>query len=241
MKISYSQPKNDKKLRGCLTVFNHTTRWEKRKVENYFYNALNHFIFEEAGGGAIRHLANRGYTAKQITESLSFPIPYEKVREAFTEHLLENGILLREKPGTGAMPEKAEYVREYDRYGKPSFRRVVVETSESRPERQSTDKKWVDTDFERFLTLYRSGAQNLASAEGTGLIRVQKNIYISCEFGADKKEDMLQVLDKRQNEYLAGICFTRRPMYHLLDRRMFDIAVKLWESGLPVGKVYIQR
>lgn len=210
-------------------------------MENYFYDALNHFIFEEAGGGAIRHLANRGYTAKQITESLSFPIPYEKVREAFTQHLLENGILLREKPGTGAMPEKAEYVREYDRYGKPSFRRVVVETSESRPERQNTDKKWIETDFEKILTLYRSGAQNLAPAEGTDLIRVQKNIYISCEFGADKKEDMLQVLDKRQKEYLAGICFTGRTMYHLLDRRMFDIAVKLWESGLPVGKVYIQR
>ncbi len=141
-------------------------------MENYFYNALNHFLFEEAGGGAIRHLANRGYTAKQITESLSFPIPYEKVREAFTKHLLENGILLREKPGVGTMPEKAEYVREYDRYGKPSFRRVVVETSKGQPERQSTDRKWMETDFEKFLILYRSGAKSPVPAEETDLISI---------------------------------------------------------------------
>ncbi len=209
-------------------------------MENYFYNALNHFLFEEAGGGAIRHLANRGYTAKQITESLSFPIPYEKVREAFTKHLLENGILLREKPGVGTMPEKAEYVREYDRYGKPSFRRVVVETSKGQPERQSTDRKWMETDFEKFLILYRSGAKSPVPAEETDLIRAEKNIYISWEFGTDKKEDMLRVLDKGQKEYLEGICFTGRLMYHLLDRRMFGIAMKLWESGLPVGNVYVQ-
>lgn len=95
-------------------------------MENYFRDALHNFIFEEAGGGAIRHLTDRGYTARQVSEALSFPMPYEKVREAYTKHLLESGILLAEKPTECKKREKVEYVREYDKYGKPSFRRVVV-------------------------------------------------------------------------------------------------------------------
>lgn len=209
-------------------------------MENYFRDALNHFIFEEAGGGAIRHLANRGYTAKQITESLSFPLPYEKVREAYTGHLLENGILLREKPGTGMAREKTEYVREYDKYGKPSFRRVVVEV----PERTDVKRKWAEMDFEEFLLLYKSGTRGgstgrIELAAETDLMEAEKNIYISCSFGPDQAEEVSKVLETAQREYIQGICFTRKPMYHLLDQRMFGIAVKLRENGLAVGKVYV--
>ena len=62
-------------------------------MENYFYDALHNFIFEEAGGGAIRHLADKGYTARRIADSLSFPMPYEKVREAYTKYLLDCAVL----------------------------------------------------------------------------------------------------------------------------------------------------
>ena len=98
----------------------------------------------------------------------------------------------------------------------------------------------METDFEKFLILYRSGAKSPVPAEETDLIRAEKNLYMSWEFGTDKKEDMLRVLDKGQKEYLEGICLTGMLMYHLLDRRMFGIAMKLWESGLPVGIVYVQ-
>ena len=64
-------------------------------MENYFYDALHNFIFEEAGGGAIRHLADKGYTARRIADSLSFPMPYEKVREAYTKYLLDCAVLLK--------------------------------------------------------------------------------------------------------------------------------------------------
>lgn len=37
-------------------------------VKDYFQNALSNFTHEVASGGAIRHLAEPGYTVKQITE-----------------------------------------------------------------------------------------------------------------------------------------------------------------------------
>lgn len=90
----------------------------------YFQKALADFVHEAAYGGAVRHLADRGYTAKQITDRLDFPAPYEKVRQAVWEHLADTGVILLEEPGSGRQKEKASYVKEYDRHGKPTFRRV---------------------------------------------------------------------------------------------------------------------
>lgn len=36
--------------------------------KDYFQNGLSNFTHEVASGGAIRHLAEPGYTVKQITE-----------------------------------------------------------------------------------------------------------------------------------------------------------------------------
>lgn len=205
-------------------------------MENYFRDALHNFVFEEAGGGAIRHLANRGYTSKKIAESLSFPIPYEKVREAFTKHLLDSGILLREEPAAGMVQEKTEYVREYDKYGKPSFRRVTDVSAET-----GREGKWESMDFEKFVRLYKGGAGEIKLTAETELAEAERNIYISCDFGADKEGEMRAVLNAAEAEYIEGICWTRKTMYHLLDRRMFGIAVKLWEAEGHILKVYIRR
>lgn len=185
-----------------LTVIYSTTGWRKRKVENYFFDALNRFVFEEAGGAAIRHLADRGYTARQIADTISFPLPYEKVREAFTAHLLEKGVLLREKTTEHVKREKTEYVREYDRYGKPSFRRVTVSREREQEE-------------------------------------PEKRRYIACPFGGEDAKELLVLLDKRQREYIEGICWTKKTMYHLLDERMSGIAKRLSENGKDMGEIYV--
>lgn len=171
-------------------------------MENYFFDALHRFVFEEAGGGAIRHLADRGYTARQIADTISFPLPYEKVREVFTAYLLEKGVLLKEKPAEHIRREKPEYVREYDRYGKPSFRRVTV--SEVGEREESEERR-----------------------------------YIACHFGGKDGEEVLALLDGRQREYIEGICWTRRTMYHLLDERMCGIVKRLSESGIDMGEIYL--
>ena len=85
--------------------------------------------YDVASGGAIRHLADLGYTVKQIQEKLAFPTPYERIRNTVWKHLLDTGVIFRENPA-GA-EEKVEYVREYNQYGKASFRRVTMPVSPS--------------------------------------------------------------------------------------------------------------
>ena len=55
--------------------------------KEFFHKALADFAFDVASGGAIRHLADRGYTAKQIAGELDFSVPFEKVRQAVWDHL----------------------------------------------------------------------------------------------------------------------------------------------------------
>lgn len=92
-----------------------------------FGQALSDFTFDVACGGAIRHLAHLGYTAKEIHERLSFPVSYERVRKAYTKYLLEEGILLRQKPDQLKARQSYTYVQEEGKYGKKSFRRVEKE------------------------------------------------------------------------------------------------------------------
>lgn len=207
-------------------------------MENYFYDALHNFIFEEAGGGAIRHLADGGYTARQITDALSFPIPYEKVREALTKYLLECGVLQKERPGICRRPEKTEYVREYDRYGKPSFRRVTVSENMEYtdcPDAAEAAGNWREMELSEFLLLCRDGRGAVRLPSETAHRESEKNIYIGCDFGKDEAGELLQVLDRAQKEYIQGICWTKKTMYHLLDERMLKIALRLRERGLPAG------
>ncbi len=93
----------------------------------YFQQALSDFTFDAACGGAIRHLAGLGYTAREIRERLSFPVPFERVRQAYTRYLLEERILCRGEPGRQAEQERYAYVQEEGKYGRKSFRRVKVE------------------------------------------------------------------------------------------------------------------
>ena len=94
--------------------------------QTYFQRALSDFVYDVASGGAIRHLADLGYTVKQIQEKLAFPTPYERIRNTVWKHLLDTGVIFRENPA-GA-EEKVEYVREYNQ---ASFRRVTMPVSPS--------------------------------------------------------------------------------------------------------------
>ncbi len=212
-------------------------------MENYFREALHNFIFDEAGGGAIRHLADRGYTARQIADSLSFPVPYETVRESVTKYLMESGILLKVRPEAYREPEKTEYVREYDRYGKPSFRKVAAPGGTGcgkGADGGTGTEKWREMDFSAFLLLYKGGEKEIKLPAETEHREAKKEFYIACDFGMDGAQEQLKVLDRVQREYIQGICWMRRRMYHLLDKRMLEIAVRLREEGFQAGNVYMR-
>ncbi|MCR4845137.1 MAG: hypothetical protein K5865_00165 [Eubacterium sp.] len=122
----------------------HLKGW-KNSSKNYnilimkeFNNALSNFINDVAGGGAIRHLADLGYSISDIKEELSYPMPKEKIAEIMWEHFINIGKISFDKPSE--THEKISYVKEQDSYGRVTFRRVVEEIDNS-------DREYVLCDF----------------------------------------------------------------------------------------------
>lgn len=60
--------------------------------QDYFKNALSDFTFEAACGGAIRHLADLGYTVSQIKEQLAFPLPWKRCGKRYGSTCLTQGL-----------------------------------------------------------------------------------------------------------------------------------------------------
>lgn len=198
----------------------------------FFRDALTHFTQEAASSGAIRHLADLGYSVKRIAENLDFPTPYGKVQAAVWEHFLETGVILPARPG-GVKKEKAVYVREYDRFGKTSFRRIV----ETREEQEVCWRERI-VRREEAVPAGRMYSMLRARQEENGV----ENSYMSCDFGllAEKEpgqyEELLKALEEKQREYISGLPWEKRRVYHRLDSSMLDILVSLYEKELYQGE-----
>ena len=67
------------------------------REQSYFKSALSDYVYEAAGGGAVRHLADAGYTVAQIMERLDYPVPFARVQKTVWEHFLDKKILLRSR------------------------------------------------------------------------------------------------------------------------------------------------
>lgn len=201
--------------------------------QKYFKKALSDFTFEMASGGAIRHLADRGYTVGEIVKMLDFPTPYERVGEMVRRHFLETGVLLLDEPTKKAVPEKYEYVADYDEYGRKSFRKVI------RKEREMTLPAWTERSFDRKEP---GGLGDFLKS------KCQENgeelSYVSCRFGLDLwrnpsyLESLLAQLEPLEREYVMGIFSERRMLYHRLNHRMQRIVVRLYETGGYEGYCY---
>lgn len=200
---------------------------------DYFQNALSDFTHEVASGGAIRHLAGLGYTVKQISERLDFPTPYDRVQREVWKYFLETGVILYDEPGLGKPVEKVRYVQEYGQFGRASFRKVVETESVGIEEEIHWRKLYVEAgESERAAVLLR---EKLSKSQAD-------NAYASCDFGLiayrnpEAYAGLLQCLDSRQREYVEGLPWERRIVYHRLDNRMQEILLKLCTAGLYHGE-----
>ena len=188
--------------------------------QSYFQNALSNFTHEAASGGGIRHLTDLGYTVKQIEEQLSFPTSFARIQKEVWQHLVDTSVILLEEPGS-VKKEKAAYVREYDRYGRASFRRVVE--SEERVTEVSWRRRSLEgKDHDGLYDLIRS------KTEENG----EDFSYVACDFGLLIKREperfhrLMQVLDEGLREYVEGLPWEGRRVYHRLDGRM----IKIWKQ-----------
>lgn len=213
--------------------------------QDYFKAALADFTFEAASGGAIRHLADLGYTVKQITEQLSFPTPYQRVQKAVRERLLETGVLLLEEPGSGKGHSPAPvYVVDHDKYGRTSFRRAraskeLAEGATERPAKKPVEGLAEKTSGgvlwrERVFDEKRDGNPAVYLAEKCRENGEEK-AFVFCDFGLRMEkepalfEEALQVLDERARDYIYGLFQGQKGCYHRLNRRMREIVAKLYE------------
>lgn len=200
---------------------------------DFFRDALSDFTFESASGGAIRHLADLGYTVKQISGQLTYPTPYEKIRMAVWKHLTQTQVILTQEPGSGRQCGKAEYAVEHDKFGRASFRLIPA------AEKGISGVCWK----ERYYSEAKDGslANYLA---GKCAACGSKSAYASCDFGlygegrAQEMSRMLQALNERQREYITGIPWAACTCYHVLDGRMREIVARLYAAGEYQGRCY---
>jgi hypothetical protein len=209
--------------------------------KNIFQQALNSFTFDVASGGAISHLADLGYTPREIQAMLDFPTPYERVQEAFWNDCLKKRMIVEDKAELGKRQEKVSYVTEYDSYGRKSFRRVV--------EYEEGDTPLSDVDSFRALSYTRDSFGSFAS-----FLRVYccadsdehtKNAYVSCDFGVRMKRDaeeyeaFLKPLTEERRRYIEGIPWERKVVWHVLNRRMREIVATLYEQSAYHGTILL--
>lgn len=222
--------------------------------QEYFKSALSDFTYEAASGGAIRHLADLGYTVKQICEQLSFPTPYARVQKTVWQHLTGTGVVLTEEPGSGRDRRrgKAEYAVEHDKYGRTSFRLI------SPKEEEGGQICWKERRFGESAdssSAGNAGAKIRSAEDGRKLAaylsgKCRENdgeAYISCRIGLMLKRDPVEyeaaaeLLNERQREYLSGLLWEEKVCYHRLDQRMQEIAVRLYAAGKLRESCYFMK
>lgn len=54
--------------------------------EDYFKQALGDFVTDFAVGGAVRRLADKGYSAEEIKKHLDYPVTDAKIEEIIRKH-----------------------------------------------------------------------------------------------------------------------------------------------------------
>lgn len=107
-------------------------------AETHFDRALQNFMHDVANGGAIRHLADLGYTAEEIVSWLDFAMSVEAVGAEMWAHFLSNDTIRLSRD------EKVptyRVVKEQGKYGKTTFRRVATDDN------GATAKPYLPCDF----------------------------------------------------------------------------------------------
>lgn len=201
--------------------------------QEYFKNALVNFTHEVASGDAICHLADLGYTVTQMKEQLAFPTSYERIQKTVWEHFCNTEVLLLAEPGSGKQQEKFTYVKDYDKYGKASFRRVILQTNST--EAIHWNEYYFSKSNHETLAAYLT---EKCSENG------EDTAYISCDFGLlrskepDLLEKAMQTLEEHQRDYILGLPWEKKTVYHRLNQQMREIVSRLYENGNFHGNCY---
>jgi len=121
------------------------------KNSNEFNKALHNFTFDVACGGAIRHLADLGYTVEEISKKLDFPVSKAQIAQAVWTHYVKTGVVCTEDPSCATAKDKVTYVSCKGEYGRSYFKQVVEKQDEA------SDKKYIKCEFGKMLYKDKEG------------------------------------------------------------------------------------
>lgn len=203
----------------------------REENNNFFKHALSDFAYDVACGAQIRHLADLGYAVSQIVKELDVAVSYESVQKTVTEHLRKTGVLLLSKPGS-ENSVKTKFIREYDSYGRPSFRQVAEKGADA------AVTSWQERIYQSSLTGEFFRFLNDKTTENG-----EDCSYISCDFGLEKQnmQQSLSVLEQQQRAYIEGILWQKSRMYHQLTPSIRVLMSRLYDCGCYEGECYFMR
>lgn len=99
-----------------------------------FNKALSNMTGEIAYKAAVRHLVDIGYSMKEIEKQLTYPVPFEKIRDCAYEYMRESGMILLEEPSKIPSVKRFDYVLEEGKYGQKTYKRVLLDETETSKE-----------------------------------------------------------------------------------------------------------
>ena len=205
---------------------------ERKPMETAFDKSLNRFIREFGYGDAVMHLADKGYTLRQIKERIGARLPEEYLCEKMIKSYVEHGRALLEEPGSFHR-EKTTMVKDLGEFGRVSFRQVKEIIEEPRIE--FAPYQWGETDRE---------------AEGlTGNLRRLKErwalagagIYASFLITKSRLSLWETSLSERQTDFLRCFCYLNKEIYLLVDERVLEILKIMLEKHIYQGTIYFLR
>ena len=109
--------------------------------EEYFKAALRDFTVDFAAGGAIRVMADKGYSVKKIKGRLDYPLTEDTIREIVWKHYVDTGVICIEDPNreTSENTGKVTYQKVQDEFGRTSFVQVAKKTETGKQEYVACD------------------------------------------------------------------------------------------------------
>ena len=121
----------------------------------------------------------------------------------------------------------------WNKYGTTSFRRIKVTADAG---------KVINWKTKTFQISEKDAIE--AYVEDRFLKNGEASAYMSCDFGrmqykdAKQYENILQILEPKQREYIEGLPWELSRCYHKLDKRMEEILLRLCRREMYWGTVY---
>ena len=197
----------------------------------YFEKALSDMKDSFAGADGIKHLADLGYSMRDIQKSMDFPFTMEKIGRVIWDHHIENETILLKEPGSKAREPGFRFIKKTDAFGKQSFIRV------SEPAGDAPEHTWKKVSFRKNDGPVRQFLDS-NSAYGPD--------YVDLEFGMLKSrreamwQELLSLFDGDDRDYMEFLPWENSlsGIYHRIDERIVRILCCLERGGYMPGVFY---